>query len=218
LTKNSIRASLLIVALMACVAPDVAAQRRGRRAPSRAKASTVATVGADFLIVPGRAVGRIRLGMTRREVVRLLGRPTSTTDDSSLVYLSKQGESTELFFSKRRVAQINFTSKSYATREGVNAGNFLYDKFGNAFDKWKLKWRFVNIKYTLKSGGLTFYNLNADSADSDHEATFVGVVHAGARAPFEPLSLDGAPNGGWKQWDGRDLYSSGDARHKTVGR
>jgi len=146
--------------------------------------------------------------MAKQTMIGLLGQPTRETSDGSLVYQAKQGgNKTEIFLAAGQVAQINFTSKTFNTKDGVNTRNFLDHKFAHAFAKWKLAWRFVNIKYSLKSGGLTFYNLNADSADSEFEVQYVGVVHRGLNPVYEVLSLEGEPNGGWKQWDGRDIYS-----------
>jgi hypothetical protein len=64
----------------------------------------------------------------------------------------------------------------------------------------------VNTKYTLSSGGLSFYGLNADSANPEYPAEVWGVVHTGICPVNELLFQEGAPNNGWTLWDGKDIY------------
>lgn len=163
------------------------------------------TKGNDFLIAPGLSLGKIRLGMRKKEVVALLGKPDNESNDSSMVYASKNGNETEIFLFKDKAIQISFTSPVYATHEGINTENFAGEKFRHDFNRYRISWRFDNFKYSFTSGGLTFYNLNADSPDENAEypIEFIGIVHTGGNPIKEPLYFKDEKNGGWKEWDGK---------------
>jgi hypothetical protein len=159
----------------------------------------------DRLVVPGESVGRVRLGMTRREVLALLGTPTESGDP--LVYRARRGgHRLQVYFAGGRVEQIDFTSPAFQTRDGIGTRSYHEDRYAARFAMWRLRWRFVNLKHTLRPGGLTFYGLNVDSANPDYTVTYVGVVHRGAKPPHEALELQGEPEGGWTPWDGSDIY------------
>lgn len=159
----------------------------------------------DYLIAPGLSVGRIRLGMSKKEVIALLGKPDNESNDSTMVYAPKSLNETEILFVTDKAIQISFRSPRYAGRAGVSTANFTEKAYGDGFKRFRISWRFENLKYSCKSGGLTFYNLNADSPDgnADYPAQFVGIVHAGGDPVKQPLYLIGEKNGGWKEWDGR---------------
>ena len=160
---------------------------------------------ADWLVVPGESVGKIRLGMPRAEVLALLGTPREARADLLVYRARRGGNRLQVYFAEGRAVQIDFTSASFRTREGISVRNYA-DAHAARFAKWMLRWRFVNLRYTLRSGGLTFYGLNVDSAHPDYASVHVGVVHRGAAPPHPALALDGEPDGGWTPWDGGDLY------------
>ncbi|HEU4558212.1 MAG TPA: hypothetical protein VFS20_10195, partial [Longimicrobium sp.] len=164
------------------------------------------TVQDDRLVVPGRSVGRIGLGMQRREVTALLGTPPEATAELLEYHARRGGNRLSIHLSGGRVTQIDFTSRSFRTRDGIGTRTYADDAHAARFRKWLLRWRFANVRYTLRNGGLTFYGLNVDSAHDDYPAMHVGVVHAGADPPRPALELEGEPNGGWTRWDGRDIH------------
>lgn len=163
----------------------------------------------DFLIMPGKGLGKIQLDMTHKQVVALLGNPGKRHRDEPadvLTYQSKKsGNQVVLYLVAGRVTQIHFTSPSYQTAGGVTAQN--YAEHPDLFTAWKLRGRFVNLKYTRKGEGLTFYNLNADSAHPEYPPVHWGVIHKGAQPRFEVFYLLGEPGGGWLPWDGQDIYA-----------
>lgn len=159
----------------------------------------------DRLVVPGRSVGRIQLGMHRREVTALLGTPPEATADLLEYHASRGSNRLSVHLAGGRVTQIDFTSPSFRTRDGIGTRTYADDAHAARFRKWLLRWRFANVRYTLRTGGLTFYGLNVDSAHEDYPSLDVGVVHAGAGPPRPPLALEGEPNGGWAPWNGRDI-------------
>ena len=146
------RVGLLL--MMAVVAgafrlPDGVAPGGGVRPPA-------ARAADDRLVVPGESVGRIRLGMSRRDVLALLG-ASADARGNPLVYRSgRGGNSLQLFFAGERVEQIDFTSAAFHTREGITTRSYGDDRHAARFAKWRLRWRFVNLRYTLRPGGLTF--------------------------------------------------------------
>jgi hypothetical protein len=162
----------------------------------------------DYLIIPGRSLGKIQLGMKKEEVLKLLGKPSEQTPKPSLIYRSKSTNNyIEMHLIKSEVQQIDFTSNAYKTEGGIDVNNYADDEFKKIFFKWRIPLRFINLKYTLNSGGLTFYIINADSADSEFPPTTIGVIHPGLKPKYEALYIEGAPNNGWKAWGGGDIYS-----------
>jgi hypothetical protein len=83
----------------------------------------------DALIVPGGAVGSIKLGDTREQVIALMGKPElEGTDDTpneiNLQYFKKQ-----MYYLVRsnKVHHIFVLSPSYRTKEGLGVGSSLND-------------------------------------------------------------------------------------------
>jgi hypothetical protein len=160
----------------------------------------------DQRIVPGESVGRIRLGMTRAEAVALLGAPADPRGDPLVYRSARGGNRLEIHLADGRVEQIDFTSPAFRTREGIGTASYADERFEARFARWKLRWRFLNVRYNLRSGGLTFYALNADSAHPDYAPAHVGVVHRGSKPPHEALELEDEPDGGWTPWGEDDTY------------
>lgn len=77
---------------------------------------------SDYLIVPGKSLGKISLGMTKAEVTHLLGKPTNS-DEHQMTYKSSKNYIT-LNLKNQVVKQIEFTSPSFSTSDGINTKNF----------------------------------------------------------------------------------------------
>lgn len=156
----------------------------------------------DCLIVPGRSLGRISLGMDRAAVLSALGKPAAGSGDSLTYRAEKEGHTLTIHLKEGRVIQVDFTSPSFRTRDGLGIASHEEPAFASLFNKWMMRGRFFNARYTLKTGGLTFYHLNCDSAgnpDFPYRAT--GSVHGGAEPPLDyPASATGRK---WKPWDGK---------------
>lgn len=156
----------------------------------------------DYLIVPGKSLGKISLSMERDQVSKTLGNPAERTDKYFKYKSSKSADFVKIYFKEGRVAQIDFTSPSFLTKGGNGVKNHEDPKFDSLFDKWIFRWRFINLKFTLKSGGLTFYDLNCDSADNpDYPNWSYGVVHPGKAPLFDFMSGDHDEY--WKPWNGK---------------
>lgn len=148
--------------------------------------------------------------MDEQGVLKLLGKPTERTPQPSWVYWStKTKNQIEVHFERGRVIQIDFTSPIYQTRDGLTVQTVGNRPNQSDIRAWRIPWRFVNLKFSLRIGGLTFYCLNADSADPEYPVRYIGVVHKGTNPKREALSTVGEPNNGWHPWDGKDIYSDG---------
>ncbi|MEI7831639.1 MAG: DUF4352 domain-containing protein [bacterium] len=169
------------------------------------------TTDADYLIIPGKSVGKTQLGERRENVEQILGKPdqedTSINNYLLVTYTGKSsGDKMTIIYDQEVVDQINFTSKIYYTADGIGIDNYENQQHADKFTKWLMKRRFANTKYSFISGGLTFYGLNVDSARDDYPANIWGVVHKGVSPVNEILAIDGEPNGGWNLWDGKNIY------------
>ncbi|WP_239615519.1 hypothetical protein [Cohnella mopanensis] len=140
----------------------------------------------DYLIVPGRSVGKISLGMSKKEVTKLLGKP-SEADESQMTYKSAKNSIT-LELDNNVVRQIEFTSSSFSTAEGINLSNF--QQLDDGFAISQFQWRFLQLRYGWEEGGLTFFSFNADVPDDNEEyQSYVrGYVYEGRQMFEEPIT------------------------------
>jgi len=111
---------------------------------------------ADWLIVPGKSVGKVALNQNTDSVLSTLGKPDLTDGamgSSMLTWLGKNGDSTSRvsIFTQRdmggpdesisRVKQIRVTSPQFKTAEGIGTGATLTDLNSSysikAVDKYK---------------------------------------------------------------------------------
>src|SRR5262245_20747876 len=95
----------------------------------------------------------------------------------------KTGNTLVAHFQHNRLVQIDFTSKDFYTEAGIHTGNFRDVQYAALFDVQERPGTFPRRKYTLKTGGLTFY----DNADSLSQA--LGVVYAGPQPIYEVQSI-----------------------------
>ncbi len=153
----------------------------------------------DYIIVPGRSLGNTKIGESKAEVLKRLGKPSQIDEDCFRYHSKDKKQYVEIHFNKGKVEEIKFTSSSFDTIEGINIKNFSEAKFNDQFDKWKFQWRYIQLRYTLKTGGLTFYAMNVDvpSDNEEYSSYYIGIVHSGKNPKYEPIS-----GGNWEKWDG----------------
>ncbi|MBX9670717.1 MAG: hypothetical protein K2X93_24160 [Candidatus Obscuribacterales bacterium] len=151
----------------------------------------------NMLIVPARSVGPIALGMPVSAAKQILGKPTSTDDD--FLAFNKKGIS--ILAKDGKVSEIVFDSKRFSTKDGLSLSTYDQPAKYKSFTHWKLPWRFMNLKHTLKSGGLSVFETNVDSGDDEYESRVYGVVFSGNRSECG-LALCDEQNDGWESWDG----------------
>ncbi|MBB3111848.1 hypothetical protein FHS18_003916 [Paenibacillus phyllosphaerae] len=140
---------------------------------------------SDYLIVPGQSIGKIALGMTQGEVLAILGRPTETGNDE-LIYRSARNY-IRIAMESGIVKQVEFSSPAFATAEGIDLGN--YGDSADAFDV-KQYWRnYMQLRYDLAEGGLTFIRFNAGmpADNGEYEQYVRGYLYAGKKMFNDPI-------------------------------
>ncbi len=133
------------------------------------------------MVVPGKGVGRTRLGMTRDEISGMLGRPTQT-NGNVLVYRSQDRRNfLALRFKDNILNDIAFSSPAFCTVDGINTKSFdgVIDKATDTNFARRALGNGMTI-YERKGGGLLFVK------DSETE---VGVVTNQNSADFDPTWL-----------------------------
>jgi hypothetical protein len=114
------------------------------------------------------SIGSLKLGMTEKQVTRLLGKPSSIEKEKGVsncywnTSTSIKYRNLEIFIADGSVETITTTSKSYATKEGVRVGDPISkakkiygSKFGSEqaiHDKNEYSVAYINAN----NGGLSF--------------------------------------------------------------
>lgn len=164
-------------------------------------------INPDYLIIPGVSLGKIKLNMDVEEVYKILGTP-SQMDSESITYYSKNKKNyIQISLIENKVSEIIFTSPSFETVDGdkIDTDNNLKLNI-EQYNAWKFQWLLMQIRYTLKNGGLTFYTFNVDSADdnTEHARNSIGILHEGESPEYTPIE-----DADWEKWDGDlvDIYN-----------
>ena len=165
-----------------------------------ASAALSAATTADILLVPGKSVGPVSLGMTPAEVGEAMGKPEREQAGRWVEY--KEGNSPmHIFFHRGKVSEIRFGAKKYRTAEGISLATYTQKKFHNDFDYDRLQFKFMNTRAHLKAGGLNIYKLNLDSTDPKNPVETLGLVYD--QIPLhEAVLIEGQIDNGWEKWDG----------------
>ena len=165
-----------------------------------ASEALAAATNADILLVPGKSVGPISLGMTPTEVTAALGKPER--EQPGMWVEDKEGNSPmHIFFRRGKVTEIRFGAKKYRTAEGISLATYTQKKFHDDFDYDRLQFKFMNTRAHLKTGGLNIYKLNLDSTDPKNTVETLGLVYD--QIPMhEAVLIEGQIDNGWEKWDG----------------
>ena len=158
-------------------------QRQELPAPAETPESVRSS--SNFVVMPGKLVGNFSLGMTREEILKIAPKPQETFPDRLVYKSQKTGNALVMHVQNNKTVQIDFTSKDFYTREGIHTGNFWDVQYAALFDVQERPGTSPRRTYTLKTGGLTFY----DNADS--RARAIGVVYAGPQPISEVQSIAG---------------------------
>ena len=115
------------------------------------------STGATNVIVPGQSFAKIRLGMTKAQVVALLGRPTSESENVICYRTRDKRYFLIIRTDADKVSDVLFNSPAYATASGIAVSNYMQETSRVAFQPpHRPTARPVDI-YTLKDGGLSFF-------------------------------------------------------------
>ena len=156
-----------------------------------------AQVPSDLLIVPGRSLAKISLGMSQNQISNLLGKPNRGSADC-WEYLSTP-QSLKIYFQDGTLSEIEFTSPKFKTQEGIGLSNCSEEQWHRLFINSKSLSPFTTIRYQLKSGGLTFFDVNADSQNSSQPHEQIGVIYATSEPRHLPESI--GMNANWQPVD-----------------
>lgn len=159
-----------------------------------------ASVSEDVLIVPGKSVGRVSIGMSPEKVEEVLGPPTKSQPGYWTEY--KNGSDVmHVFFIDGSVNEIRFNSKKFRTADGLSLANLTQKRWHDRFEYGRLQIKFMNTRQILKSGGLAMYRINLD-ATPGIPVEYSGLVYAGAQPKHQPVQYAGEADGGWEPWNG----------------
>jgi hypothetical protein len=100
--------------------------------------STSTTAQSDKLIVPGKRIGPVKIGMYREDVISALGKPHNTVHSRGsmgirdfYLYGKKQGHHVGLGVSYNSapytVDHLDVSNDTYATSEGIRSGSSIRD-------------------------------------------------------------------------------------------
>lgn len=110
-------------------------------------------------IVPGRRVGRTKLGMTGDEILKMLGKPTDSSPDV-LIYRSQDRRNFLALHLKNNILEdVAFSSPAFCTEDGINVKSFPNDTPApNVAAKFDKRYPLSNgtVLYEIHGGGLLF--------------------------------------------------------------
>lgn len=115
-----------------------------------------AKTDASLLIVPGRSIAKVKLGMSREAVLKLLGRPTFeelgvlsywTTDRKYCISIRVQANG---------VSDVVFSSPAFATASGLSVRNYNTEQYRDELGSPHMAKRRPLPIFTVKEGGLSF--------------------------------------------------------------
>lgn len=162
--------------------------KRAFHAANAAKSMLGWPTNDELVIVPGRAIGSLEIGMSREEAEKAWGAPIYKVDEDGYSvwgYAIAGGKIPEVvvFFDADGVIEMATESQLHATSDGLGLANFRNIKYRDRFTKE----RDPNVdiqKYTLKGGGLSFYVGDPTSKDRARAVIFSGraplTEHIGA--------------------------------------
>jgi hypothetical protein len=93
--------------------------------------AALAASAQDFAIKPGRSIGKIELGMSRRSVHDALGKPGGSYRMSGRLtgeyWAANTGNDVRIVYRAGKVVQIKITSQSFSTPGGLTTASSLAD-------------------------------------------------------------------------------------------
>jgi clan AA aspartic protease (TIGR02281 family) len=150
--------------------------------------TTTEAQSSNFVVLPGKSIGSFALGMTKEDMLRIAPKPHENVPDRLVYKNQKTGNILIAHFENNKIVQMDFTSKDFYTAEGIHPGNFREAQYAALFHVQELRGTSLRLKYTLKTGGLTFYGI------PDPLSRAIGVVHAGHQPIYDVQSLTLEPN------------------------
>lgn len=148
----------------------------------------------NLLVVPGKSMGPVKLGIHKEDALRSFGEPSSaeplqvgdrTYDVWTYNSIRVEGRNPAypgvriLFDGDGRAVQAESSSERYKTYDGIGVMSFLRDRFASRFEIWQENTHdYVGYRYCLKGGGLTLYVSDLGGITHQGERRAM-VVHRG---------------------------------------
>ncbi len=159
----------------------------------------------NLLVVPGRSLGPVEIGMSRDQVLETLGEPNGSDglDVSGRAYEVWTYNSVTLkdqpgvkypalrilFDPSGTVVQAESSSDRYKTYDGIGTMSFMKDRLKDRFEIWQENTHdHLGYRYCLKGGGLTLYVSDLGGVTDQGERRAL-VVHRGF-LPVDDVSPD----------------------------
>jgi hypothetical protein len=108
------------------------------------------------LIVPGKSIAKIRLGMSRSEIISLLGKPGDQAGSVFSYWTPDRKYILAVRFVDDKASEVLFNSKAFSTSFGLNVANFTGPEFRSYFAPVHQAGARPAPIFTLKEGGLSF--------------------------------------------------------------
>ena len=146
----------------------------------------------SLLIIPGKSLGDIKLGMTKEEVNDIMTFPDDFTKEIWSFDTENYEKLLRIYFKDNTVYQICFTYPEFTAIEGFSLENhrnnpehftvYEYDREETAFSGKKL----IDLMYVLNSGGLVFIDFDIHDADpQQRDLLYWGIIFKGNLPPDE---------------------------------
>jgi Tfp pilus assembly protein PilF len=139
----------------------------------------------NLVIVPGKSIGGLSLGVTSADVLSSWGKPIERVTEGDHAIWSYGGRvgalETLVYMEKDSVIEIVTSAKKFKTSDGIGITNFMEPKYADRFERWAVNKDGTPLlrRYMLNGGGLAFYSAG------EHRSA---VIHSGDK----PLSnVDG---------------------------
>ncbi len=157
----------------------------------------------DYLVIAGRSCGKIALGMSKDDVIKVLGQPTKKLPPEAkqapeIWSYDARDQWLHLLFGGNRVAQIDFTSPSFKTEEGFGTDLKNVSDNSVAFAASEIAEQPDHMRYQYRKGGFSIYVLSAGNGEDDPSGRKIACIYRGSRPVLEAYGLPNEPNAGWK--------------------
>lgn len=140
----------------------------------------------SLLIIPGKSLGDIKLGMTKEEVKNFVSYAGPVTDDKWRMHTEDYEHLLRIDFKDNTVYQICFNYPEFRTIEGYSLDNhrnnpehFIIYEHEDEYLPPSGK-KIVNLMYLLKTGGLVFIDYDINDADpQQRDLLYWGIIFEG---------------------------------------
>lgn len=143
---------------------------------------------SNRLIIPGKSLGSIKLGMSKKEIKIKFGLSGNTESATQWSYQGSGENFVRIVFNADKVNYIAFSSDQYKTAQGLM--NSSSDESFKGFKKQvhsrpgPAEKMIRDVRYLMPEGGLAFYKYDIENIEPDQrDLTSAGIVFKGKFPP-----------------------------------